>query len=293
MPATTPPSVASGSEERPTQHSAPLFIGRARELDALRRAFEEGARLVSVLGPGGMGKTCLAQQFARSTWTLPSGFLDLSSAASLHELLACVADGLRAELPLNASEGEVCRRLAAALRALGPCLVILDNFERLARFAAESVDLWLAGAPEARFLVTSREPLGLGEEVRLLLGPWSVEEGVAFFAARARALVAGGALAEGDRAIVEQIVQRVDGIPLALELASARLPILSPSEILDRVSRRFELLRGGRRDVPRRHATLQAALDWSWDLLDETSTRAGPSGDRWRSWTPSSASSTA
>ncbi|MDC0679579.1 AAA family ATPase [Sorangium atrum] len=270
MATTTVTSPAARLHDRSPEPRGPaLFVGRARELETIHRSFEEGARLISVLGPGGMGKTCLARQFARSTCVLPSGLLDLSSAASLDELLACVADGLGIELPRNAGEGEVCRRLAAALRALGPCLVILDNFERLVRFAADTVERWLAEAPEVSFLVTSREPLGLGEEVRLLLGPWSVEEGVAFFAARARALLAGGELADSDRAIVAQLVERVDGIPLALELAAARLPVLSPAEILDRVRRRFELLRCGRRDVPRRHATLHAALDWSWDLLDE------------------------
>lgn len=262
----SPPLV---EEETSSLRGPRFFIGRAAELDALHRAFEDGARLVTVLGPGGMGKTCLARQLASFALVPRSTFFDLASAATQDELFAAVADGLGVQLPLKTGEGEVSRHLAAALRALGPCLVILDNFEHLVRFGANAVDAWLSAAPEARFLVTSREPLGLGEEVRLLLGPWSMEEGVAFVAARARALSVGWEPSEDDRTTIEQIVRRVDGIPLALELASARLPILSPTEILTRLRRRFELLRGRRRDVARRHATLEAALDWSWNLLDE------------------------
>jgi predicted ATPase len=257
-----PPRLAADAPWSPS-----LFIGRAAELDLLRRSFDEGARLVTVLGAGGMGKTYLARWFARSAPR--ARFIDLSSATNGDELFAAVAAGIAVRLPRVSGHDELARHLAEALRADGPALFLLDNFEHLARFAPASVDVWLGAAPEARFLVTSREPLGLGEEVQLRLGPFRVDEGVTFFAARARALAAGRELTADEHAIVEQIVRRVDGIPLAIELAAARLPIQSPAEILDRLRHRFALLGGRRRDVPRRHATLEAALDWSWNLLDD------------------------
>lgn len=147
---------ASAARRESARSGSPHFIGRVAELDLLRGSFEDGAQLVTVLGPGGMGKTFLARQFARSRPAPRSLFFDVSSAVSQDDLFATLADGLGVRLPLQAREGDVARHLTAAVRAMGPSLILLDNFEHLVRFAAITVGAWLSGAPEAQILATSR-----------------------------------------------------------------------------------------------------------------------------------------
>ena len=252
-----------------SQHSLPAerdgFIGRQPALAELAQRLTQGARLVTLLGIGGTGKTRLVQRFG---WTQLAGypggvwFCDLSPARSLDGVVHAVALGLN--LPLG--RADPLQQIGRALAGRGRCLLILDNFEQVARDAEASVGHWLDAAPEARVIVTSREVLNIVGEQTMALPPLGAVDGVALFKQRAAAAKAGFKSGPGDDAAIDALVQLLDGLPLAIELAAARTPVLSPRRLLQRMGDRFHLLSsaGGRRD---RQATLRAALDWSWDLL--------------------------
>jgi len=256
---------------REIRHSLPAerdaFVGRHEPLLELARRFDAGARLVSVLGMGGSGKTRLATRFGW-TWLgdYPGGvwFCDLSQARSLDGIAGAVAHGL--DVPLD--KGDPVARLGAAIAGRGPCLVILDNFEQVARHAEETASRWLDAAAQARFLVTTREVLGLTGEQIYALAPLPGGEAAELFRRRAEAAKHDLVLNAEDRAAIAPLVKLVDGLPLAIELAAARVRVMPPRTLLERMGERFRLLAsaGGRRD---RHATLRATLDWSWDLLSE------------------------
>jgi predicted ATPase/class 3 adenylate cyclase len=253
---------------RELRHSLPAerdaFVGRRMALRELARCFAAGARVVSVLGIGGTGKTRLAIRFgwrwlgdfAGGVW-----FCDLSTARSLDGLLSAVAQGL--DVPLSREDPVV--QLGQALAGRGPCLVILDNFEQVARHAEGTLGRWLERAPQARFLVTTREVLGIPGEDTLALSTLAIEDAKALFMSRAEG-VRREAPSPEDQAAVGPLVQMLDGLPLAIELAAARVRIMSPRGLLARMSERFKLLSsvGGR---SARQSTLRAAFDWSWDLL--------------------------
>jgi predicted ATPase/Tfp pilus assembly protein PilF len=148
-------------------------------------------------------------------------------------------------------------------------LVILDNMEQVARHAEPTLGAWLGEAPQARFLVTSREVLGLVGETVVVLPPLDADDAVELFVCRAQASQQGFSPDALERGAVRQLTQQLDGLPLAIELAAARVRTMPPALLLQRMNQRFDLLlsRGGR---PNRQATLRAALDWSWDLLNAT-----------------------
>jgi predicted ATPase/class 3 adenylate cyclase len=254
---------------RQIRHSLPaerdVFVGRHEPLLALAHRFEGGARLVSVLGMGGSGKTRLATRFGW-TWLgdYPGGvwFCDLSQARSLDGIASAVAHGL--DVPLD--KGDPVARLGAAIAGRGQCLVILDNFEQVARHAEETLGRWLDAAGEACFLVTTREVLGLPGEQTYALAPLPGSEAAELFRRRAEAARSDLALTAEDHAAIAPLVKLLDGLPLAIELAAARVRLMPPHSVLAHMGERFRLLAsaGGRQD---RHATLRATLDWSWDLL--------------------------
>ncbi len=243
------------------------FVGRRDALAELARRFERGARLVSVLGIGGTGKTRLAIRYGW-TWLgdFPGGvwFCDLVPARDADGVVRAVAQAL--DLPLGADDPRA--RVGRAIAGRGPCLVILDNFEQVARHAAATLGAWLDRAPQACFLVTTREVLGLPGEEALALPPLAADDGEALFLRRAAAAHAGFEPGAGDRAAIGKLVALLDGLPLAIELAAARVRVMAPATLLARMDQRFRLLvaAGGRHD---RQATLRAAIDWSWDLLSE------------------------
>ncbi|HQZ45479.1 MAG TPA: tetratricopeptide repeat protein [Usitatibacteraceae bacterium] len=254
---------------REIRHSLPVepdaFVGRAQTVADLARRFHAGARLVSVLGIGGSGKTRLAMRFGRG-WLgeFPGGawFCDLAPARSLDGILNAVAQGLA--VPLG--KGEPVEQLGRAIAGRGRCLVILDNFEQVADRAAATLGRWLERPGEARFLVTTREVLGLpGEEV-LALPPLPPADAAALFLLRAAAADSGFRPRPEDEAAIGPLVALLDGLPLAIELAAARARVMPPRMLLARMGERFKLLaaRGRRLD---RQATLRATFDWSWDLL--------------------------
>jgi predicted ATPase/class 3 adenylate cyclase len=250
-----------------------LFIGREAALRELAQRLERKSRLVTVLGPGGIGKTRLAQRYA-ADWLgdWPGGvyFCDLSEARSVEGIHYAVSVALG--VPLGREDAAV--QLGHAIAARGACLVILDNFEQVQAHAAATVGRWLDQAPGARFIVTSRERLHLAGEDVLALEPMDLShDALSLFAVRARAQRPGFAIDEDNRAVVHEIVRLLDGLPLAIELAAARVRVLSPAQIVMRMQDRFALL-AGTRGVAARQATLRAAIDWSWALLASWEQRA-------------------
>lgn len=245
------------------------FVGREDALRELERYFKEGAREVTILGASGFGKTRLLKRFGGLALRETSRvwFCDLTLATCLADLLATLARALDVPLTPIMSADDAILRIGRALDEPGGGLLLLDNFEQLVEHAEATVSRWLSLAPGVRILVSSRQTLGLGGEVRLELGPLSIEDAAILFEARSRLVYAAFTPSDHDRRTVTEIVARLDGIPLAVELAAARMDVLDLPQILLRLSRRFDLLQTGRRGVPARHATLERAIDWSWDRL--------------------------
>jgi predicted ATPase/class 3 adenylate cyclase/Tfp pilus assembly protein PilF len=256
---------------REVKHSLPAerdsFVGRQEPLQVLAKKLEGGARLVSVLGMGGTGKTRLVTRFAWM-WLgeFPGGvwFCDLSQARTIDGIYFAVAQGL--DVPLGKTDPLV--QLGHAINGRAKCLVILDNFEQVARLAEETLGRWMDRAPHATFIVTSREVLGIVGEQTLVLDPMPGADAAALFLRRAESARQDYRPSNDDRAAIEQLVKVLDGLPLAIELAAARVRVMAPRALLARMHERFKLLwsTSGRHD---RQATLRAAFDWSWELLSE------------------------
>jgi len=245
----------------PAQRDA--FVGRRQALEGLRRLLDEQPRLVTVTGAGGVGKTRLVLESGAAVagrWPGGVWLCELSEARTAAALSAVMAGALGVALPVD---------LGAALAARGRSLFILDNVEQVAEHAAVTLGRWLDAAPEACFLVTSRQPLGLPAERLLALAPMDAEDAIALFVERLRASQPDYAMTEDRRAEVAVLVAALEGLPLAIELAAMRSRRLSVSRLLARLSRRFDLLRGGARDRPERQRSLYASLAWSWALLSE------------------------
>lgn len=253
------------------------FIGREREL-AEARALLGGARLVTIVGPGGIGKTRLSLQIAADLLdSFPDGawLVELASIVDVALVPTAVAQVLGLQEAADVSVvPAMCEHLAS--RRL---LVVLDNCEHLVDACASLVDAMLRAAPAVHILASSREPLNVtGEQTYplpplALPGPDSRAEEAArsdagrLFVERARLRQPGFALTEHNVHSVAQICARLDGIPLALELAAARVGVLSVETICARLDDRFRLLAGGARNVLPRQQTLRALIDWSYDLL--------------------------
>ncbi|WP_311318663.1 AAA family ATPase [Streptomyces sp. 2132.2] len=228
-------------------------------------------RLVTLTGPGGSGKTRLAEHAAAADpepgWLVELARLDNPAAVPGAVLSAL---GLR-ESTLVAREKAPADDPAAQLVehcANRRLLLVLDNCEHVIDAAAQLAEELLAHCPGVRILATSREPLGIPGETVRPLGPLPPDPAHRLFADRATAVRPGFAPAD-DPAAVAEICARLDGLPLAIELAAARLNLLTPRQIADRLDDRFRLLTGGARTVLPRQQTLRAVVDWSWDLLDE------------------------
>ncbi|MFL5343789.1 MAG: ATP-binding protein [Hyalangium sp.] len=269
------------------------LVGRKEELAALGQRFQEGARLVTILGPGGMGKTRLATHFgstllnSQQRWRGGVWLCVLTEATTAGDICHVVGQALEVDLTHGGEEGEPAEQIGRALAGRGQVLLILDNVEHLMRHASATLGRWMALAPETRFLITSREatrlpgewvldlaPLGLPADDETSLEAISRADAVRLFVQRAQAAQGHFALTAEEAPLVSEIVRRLEGIALAIELAAARTPVMGVAQIRERLSRRFELLRAGRRDDSARQATLRGAIDWSWNLLEPAERQA-------------------
>lgn len=256
----------------PAEHDA--FEGRTAELRQLSQALQSGQRLVTLHGPGGMGKSRLA---LRHGWgwlgQYPGGvwWVDLAQGGTdLPAVLAHTAQALGQTLPAG-PPGLQLQALGQHLDQLGPALLLLDHAETCAAATAQAVLRWLAQAPQLRCLVVTRERLGLPGEQLLSLGPLGTDDAVALFHRRAAAHPAHQPAdwPAAEHQALRRLVEALEGMPLALELAAARASVMRPSALLERLNERFKLLavRGGPVGRPSRQASLQATLDASWVAL--------------------------
>lgn len=240
------------------------FVGRVAEVAAIGARLRE-SRLVTLLGLGGMGKTRLARRYAsRHRADHPGGvwFCELVDARDANGIAAAVARAL--DIPISSQD--MFSQLGHALAARGDLLLVLDNFEQVAREAEGTVGLWLSLASRARFLVTSREALGIRGEAVLAVSPLPEADAVDLFLRRADAVRPDFAPSAADRDDIARLVRLLDHLPLAVELAATRVSTWPPRRILERMTDRFRVLAatGARRD---RQSTLRGVLDWSWELL--------------------------
>lgn len=274
------PRAAVSGRDIPRLELLTPFVGRGADLERIGALFSAN-RLVTLWGPAGIGKTRLALEYA-SRATGESLFVDLSGARSLGTACDAVASALDVVLPEGRESDQAPARLGRALAARGPLLVVLDSFDRIAHLAVETVARWLLDAPQVRFLVGSRERLRLRGEGVLELGPLSLpadtelaaSEAVQLFLLKARAEDDSFELTDENAHRIAELVQKLEGIPLAIELAAVRLPLLGVDGLISRLGKRLDVLAGGFRDVDPRQATLRTALEWSWDLLTEEDQRA-------------------
>lgn len=258
-----PPSVLARATNLPARLSS--FVGRETELERVVGALAR-ARLVTLTGPGGAGKTSLAVEAARAvarSYRDGVWFVPLSGVTEPARAAPAVADAVG----IGDRGPQPARQLVSAWLAHRQALLVVDNCEHLVDTCAELVEHLLRSAsPGAAILATSREALGVPGEVQLPVPPLADSDAVCLFADRAAAVDPGFALAEHHE-LVGQICRELDGMPLAIELAAARVKMLPVPEIAERLGDRFRLLTSGPRTAEARHRTLRATVDWSHDLL--------------------------
>jgi predicted ATPase/class 3 adenylate cyclase len=233
------------------------ILGRKRELAAILRLLTgEKARAVTIIGAGGIGKTRLATEAAQElveSYRDGVTFIELAAIRDPALVLPAIGEALGVE-------GDVLEQIAAREQ-----LLVLDNLEQVVDAAPEIARL-LAAAPRLAVLATSREPLRIAGERTFQLRPLAEAPAVELFRQRARAVLPDF---EGEYAELAEICRRLDSLPLAIELAAARVRVLPPGQLLARLERRLPVLAGVRRDRPERQQTLRAAIEWSHDLLDK------------------------
>ena len=278
-----PPLERPGGERQNLPLAVTSFVGRERELAEIAALFERH-RVVTIAGPGGIGKTraslavaaALLPRYADGIWFV--GLAPLSDGALIPGAIA-------ASLGMVLAEGGDA--LAALVAGIGTkrLLIVLDNCEHVAAAAAAVVAAVQRGCAQAAVLTSSRQKLGIEGEAIYRIGPLALPsaadseglsatralayEAIALFEARARAVDRRFALADADAPVVARICRALDGIPLAIELAAGRVDVLAPRQLAELLDRRFAILNARARDVEPRRQTLRALIDWSYELLDE------------------------
>jgi predicted ATPase/DNA-binding SARP family transcriptional activator len=282
-----PPPTATAVRERGLPVLPNRTIGRAAELRAIcQRLRAPSVRLLTLTGPGGVGKTRLAIESAH---TAEMDFADGARLVSLDALLRSedVPAALVAALGIVTLPGESADQAARRFLGAAQLLLVADNFEHLLPGAAPFLAGLLEACPALTVLATSREPLGIHAEERYPVAPLALPppgtpedlvelaevDAVALFCERARAHDPDFALGETTAVAIAEICRRLDGLPLAIELAAARCALLSAAEIAERLGSELPALGAGARDAPARQRTLRATIDWSYNLLDHAEKR--------------------
>jgi len=275
----TAPGVARGNVPR----RLPPLVGRDDDLRALLAQIETQA-LVTITGAAGMGKTALAHAAAhalRERWRDGAWFVDLAPVTSAEQLVPAVAQTLGVTLPASGTALEARDHLVGVLSSMS-ALLVLDNCEQVVDAAGALAQAIVSSAPGVRLLATSQELLRVPREVRFRLDPLAIPApgadrpgpdaalqfgAVGLFVRRAMADDPRFALSSENVQAVTDICRHLDGLPLAIELAAARVRLLGVRGLQQRLGERFRLLTGGARSAPQRHQTLHAAIDWSHSLL--------------------------
>ncbi|WP_040700061.1 protein kinase domain-containing protein [Nocardia vinacea] len=253
------------------------FVGRRTEVAEVRNLLST-SRLVTLTGTGGVGKTRLALRIASSGQPFPHGvwMVELAAVSDASLLVDVVAARTGAREQLGKAWLDVLVEYLSSRKAL----LVLDNCEHMVDAVAELTGTLLRSCPNLRILVTSREPLNIAGEAVLRLSPLAVPEpdqeptllglsrfdAVTLFTDRAAAAVPGFELDEDNKSAIARICARLDGLPLAIELAAARMRTISPQQILKRLDDRYALLTRGTRNAPARQQTLRWCVDWSYEL---------------------------
>jgi predicted ATPase/DNA-binding SARP family transcriptional activator len=271
------------------------LVGRRSECEGVTAALDS-SRLVTLMGPGGVGKSRLALAVAAQLQARFGGrawWVELAPVTRDDMAAQAIADAIGAR---DATGLDLAESIAARI-ADHPALIVLDNCEHLTGGCREVADRLLTRCPRLHILATSREPLGAAGESRWPLPPLTVpplaeraqawpadeqdgaiaatgaaallagSEAMQFFLDRARAVLPGFEITDGNAELIGQLCRRLDGLPLAIELAAAKLRVMAVSQVLAGLDDVFKLLVGGRQGAPVRHQTLRAALDWSYDML--------------------------
>jgi predicted ATPase/class 3 adenylate cyclase len=282
LPVDFPPIATAHDRARDLPMEPSGLVGRERELEQIEERLRgDAVRILTLLGPGGIGKTRLALRAAANLYDgFDDGvfFVPLEAARGAGAVPVAIA---RAVGLADAGEGSQLDELVGRLQNRR-CLIVLDNFEQVTA-AASTMARLLEQCPGLRLLVTSREPLRVRGEHRFPVPPLTLPdsatrmqsaeellrcEAVQLFVERAQAVVPGFELTDENAAAVGEICLRLDGLPLAIELVTARIALLSPEALRERLGSRLALLGGGTRDLPERQQTLRSTIDWSYQLLD-------------------------
>lgn len=245
------------------------LIGREQEVAcAAKLLLDPHVRLLSFIGPGGSGKSRLAIAVAQETAEAFNGgvqFIGLSAITNPELVGDAIVKALNL---LNVANRSIPQLICDQLQSGGPLLLVLDNFEQVLA-AAQTVSEILTQCPFIKAVVTTRASLKIYGEQEFPVSPLMTGAAMQLFEQRSMAVRPNFAVTTENRAAIEAICQRLDGLPLAIELAAARTKALSPAAILDRLQSRLELLIGGASDLPERQKTLRRTIDWSYDLLSE------------------------
>jgi predicted ATPase/DNA-binding SARP family transcriptional activator len=278
-PSLTPRALPAQAEQARLPQPATPLVGRRVEIAAVTALLtDRDSRLLTLVGPGGVGKTRLAIAAAGELASAMSDgvvFVDLTTTSDPGLLAASIASAARLSSAAHESVDELGKELAQ--REL---LLVLDNFEQILD-AAATIAALVADAPRLRILVTSRAPLRVSAERVYPVPPLPTpapnqafetiaqSDAVRIFSARAAAADRSFQLTDGNAAAVGDLCRLLEGLPLAIELAAARTKLLSPEQLVERMARPLEVLNAGDRDAPARHQTLGATIDWSYELLAE------------------------